>query len=87
MWRYLFLLLVAGVLFSAGCAPRQVPVGSPEQLCAQAGGVWKEFPNGCVDSCELARIKNIACLQALTDGCDCGPNQCWNFAKNRCEPN
>ncbi len=46
---------------------------SEEKLCQQAGGEWKTFNNGCVDSCRRYEM----CTQALTDGCDCGPDKCW----------
>ncbi|KKS97569.1 MAG: hypothetical protein UV73_C0007G0012 [Candidatus Gottesmanbacteria bacterium GW2011_GWA2_43_14] len=46
--------------------------------CENQGFKWEVFPNGCVDSCELAGDPKINCTQALTSGCDCGPNACWN---------
>lgn len=56
-----------------------------QQLCQEAGGTWREFPNACVDSCGSARNSEaIACAQVLTDGCDCGEDKCWNG--RGCEP-
>ena len=47
--------------------------------CEALGGTWKEFPNGCVDSCEKARNPSgVFCTQAFTFGCDCGIDKCWN---------
>jgi len=61
---------------------------SGQKICENAGGEWKLFNNGCVDSCELARQDPndpIICTQAQTYGCDCGPDKCWNGAS--CENN
>lgn len=55
--------------------------GSEEQqaLCAESGGIWRQFSDGCVDSCEkAANPSGIMCTLALTMGCDCGAAQCWN---------
>tara|TARA_Y100000310_G_C20658422_1_gene803282 strand:+ start:1795 stop:2073 length:279 start_codon:yes stop_codon:yes gene_type:complete len=57
-----------------------------QQECKRVGGVWREFNNGCVDSCSLERRpKEIACTQAFTNGCDCGEDKCWNG--ETCEKN
>lgn len=58
---------------------------SKQQQCREEGGEWRQFPNGCVDSCNYARNPDVICTQALTMGCDCGPEQCWNGAA--CVPN
>lgn len=50
----------------------------PETTCSSAGGEWREFTNGCVDSCELAANPLLACTMAMTMGCDCGADKCWN---------
>jgi len=52
---------------------------NPQEECERVGGVWKEFNNGCVDSCVKERSSEpVFCTQVLTDGCDCGPDRCWN---------
>ena len=59
-----------------------------ETACQDEGGTWKEFTNGCVDSCELARQDSdnpIMCTEAITMGCDCGESECWNG--EACEDN
>lgn len=70
-----------------GVPPRQAisvtdPNGTtpPQQsACTAAGGTWQTFPNSCVDSCEkAANPDDIMCLQALTEGCNCGKSQCWD---------
>lgn len=73
------------------CEPNNIELDksdkSQDQVqCEQAGGEWKEFPNSCVDSCDLARNPEaISCAFALTQGCECGPLECWNG--NTCERN
>ncbi|MBU4000017.1 hypothetical protein KKG29_02460, partial [Patescibacteria group bacterium] len=50
-----------------------------QELCEAAGCEWKEFNNGCVDNCDYVRNSNtMDCASALTHGCDCGENKCWN---------
>ena len=60
--------------------------GSSESLeqsaCEQAGGEWREFPNGCVDACGIDPLTSM-CTQAFTFGCDCGPSACWDGQKCR----
>jgi len=66
----LFLVSMAGFVLA-----------NDETDCQTSGGTWKQFTNGCADSCELARqnSKNpIICTQATTMGCDCGEDECWN---------
>lgn len=50
--------------------------------CEKSQGVWREFGNGCVDNC-IKKIDpyNIVCTSALTYGCECGKNRCWNSEK------
>lgn len=55
-----------------------------ERNCVAGGGAWREFGNGCVDSCEAARNPMTGCTQSLTFGCDC-ENGCWNGES--CEDN
>ena len=74
------LVLVAGVLLSVFLRGGGVEVVEPEQKCREVGGTWREFPDGCVDSCDAQRNPGaIVCTQAFTFGCDC-PKQgeCWN---------
>jgi hypothetical protein len=53
--------------------------GTAQAQCEEVGGTWRQFPNACRDSCEYARNKtDMACAQVMTDGCDCGPTECWN---------
>ncbi len=57
-----------------------------KRQCAYVGGLWKKFPDGCADSCIVARMPDeIGCTQAITSSCDCGPTKCWNGES--CEDN
>lgn len=59
-----------------------------QEECENDGGEWKTFSNGCADSCILVREEGmIYCTEALTDGCDCGLERCWNDDTKMCEPN
>ena len=61
---------------------------SPIVECEKSGGIWKEFPDTCVDSCGYYRGNpSIGCGEALTDGCDCGTDKCWNRDTIACENN
>ena len=92
----IYILIVAVLLFALALYYHQKSnpfdlgardsVELEQQLCEISGGIWKEFLNGCVDSCDLERNpERITCIQALTFGCDCGNNMCWNG--NSCENN
>ncbi len=62
------------------------PISEQQNTCETAGGTWKTFNNGCVDSCDYARNPSeIICTQAITEGCDCGEDMCWNGES--CEAN
>ena len=65
--------------FLSRVSPTPTPSSKPEATCIEAGGTWKEFNNGCVDSCASQQPgEPVACTQALKFGCDCGPTQCWS---------
>lgn len=50
-------------------------------ICEENFGVWREFGNGCVDRCEVKFNKFRICTMALTYGCDCGVDRCWQGDK------
>ena len=50
-------------------------------ICEENKGVWREFSNGCVDSCEAKLDKFVMCTQSLTYSCDCGSGKCWEGKK------
>lgn len=57
-----------------------------QQRCFESGGTWREFTNGCADSCEYAADPGgVACTTVITASCDCGTLQCWNG--NTCTSN
>ncbi len=51
-------------------------------LCDENKGVWREFGNGCADSCYSKFDKYSICTQELVFSCDCGQGRCW--ANNKC---
>lgn len=66
--------------------PTPEPSPSPKpDACLASGGSWKIFENGCVDSCYYAHNPLSNCTHTLTNGCDCGPDKCWDGEK--CTPN
>ena len=63
--------------------PRQT-----QELCEAGGAEYIQFSTGCRDECVYERWSGddqYACTEALTHGCDCGLDKCWNG--NSCEPN
>jgi hypothetical protein len=79
------LLLITSILFLSYLKSKSNPnLKIPEEKCVVGGGVWREFSNGCVDSCESQRNGGMVCAQVLIYGCDCfKSNECWNG--ERCE--
>lgn len=55
-----------------------------EALCKQNGGTWQQFSNGCADNCSSKIAKFSMCTTALTYGCKCGDNKCWDSMGNKC---
>lgn len=51
---------------------------TPQEICEHSNGTWRQFRNGCADSCSYAADPTQMCTLALTMSCDCGPNKCWN---------
>lgn len=57
-----------------------------KQICAEEGGEWKLFPDGCVDNCNKYNQKEqIFCTMALTYSCECGLGRCFNFKLKTCQ--
>ena len=76
--KLLVILILVGLILISGC--------NQERLnCIKSGSKWTGFSNTCVDSCSYARNEVQVCGQILTQGCDCGPEMCWNG--NSCEKN
>ncbi|MFW5876275.1 MAG: hypothetical protein ACOCXM_06025 [Myxococcota bacterium] len=62
--------------------PPSRPTSDPQAACRDSGGRWRQFRNTCVDSCRLVRaVEPVACGMALTMGCDCGPDRCWDGSR------
>lgn len=84
-----------GIYFNdeTGNCEQILPPGPLDELTAEMnceanlGGEWREFSNGCVDSCDYQRNPgDILCTQAFTFGCDCGPGNCLDLNTGSCEP-
>ena len=66
-------------------APRIERVEDDIAACRRSGGVFVEFGDTCVDSCE--RLTYGVCGQAMSHGCDCGTGRCfngWECVPDRC---
>ena len=89
--KQFILILVILSLSLLGCEQREgysthpLILDDAEQECARVNGEWVEFPDTCVDSCEKIRAEGLMCGQAMTMGCECGPDKCWNG--QTCESN
>jgi hypothetical protein len=47
-------------------------------FCEKQKGLWRDFGDSCVDGC-LAKLDSLTmCARAITAGCDCGENRCWD---------
>ena len=52
-------------------------------LCqSENKGIWREFGDSCVDSCESKFDKLKICDRSLQFSCDCGVARCWS--NNNC---
>lgn len=83
MRKIIFLLIV--VVFSISHASAQIvrPTTFDDRLvCEENKGIWREFGNGCLDSCISKFDKYEVCTNALTYACDCGKGRCWH--ENQC---
>ncbi len=79
MSKKILIIFLAVIVLVNSCSKEINTNLDSKSACGKSGGLWKFFPNTCVDSCSYARSKErIMCGQAFTDGCDCGPNKCWN---------
>ena len=77
------IILITLLIILVGCESNTI-IEDPIQECLRMGGEWKQFPNGCIDSCYSQENSGIFCTQALTEGCECGQNSCWDT--NTCRP-
>lgn len=82
----IFIVILISFFYLKSDRISQAQTSSQEELCkVDPLGSWREFPNGCADSCEYARNpESTLCTQVITSGCNCDPNSCWNGQS--CEP-
>ncbi len=79
-----FYLIFFLLLFTSSLATAQTVRSTSfddRQTCEKDKGVWRQFGNGCADSCEAKFDKTSICTQAITYSCECGKNKCWNGEK------
>lgn len=85
---FLVSLLIGGVfIFKNISSNASAQNPSQAELCAADPlGSWKDdFRNGCRDTCFYARDpENTFCTQAISSGCNCEPDSCWDGKK--CTP-
>jgi hypothetical protein len=75
---YLFLFLhIITAQFSFAQTVRHTSFDEREN-CQALKGVWREFGNGCVDRCKAKMNPMMLCSMAITYGCDCGKDRCWD---------
>ena len=65
-------------------APEPPKDDPKKQFCENNGAIYKQFNNGCADSCgsKIARIP--ICSQNITWDCDCGASKCWDSKNKTC---
>lgn len=75
-----FLILFLGTCFSFELFAQTARSTSFDDrpTCEEVKGVWRQFGNGCTDDCRSKFDEFTICTQALSYGCDCGKNRCWN---------
>lgn len=88
--KILIFILLFTLLLVYGCQKSEMNqpkvLDNPKEECSRVNGEWKIFSDGCVDSCFKARSKEpVFCTLALKEGCNCGPERCWNG--KTCEAN
>lgn len=47
-------------------------------ICEKSKGVWRQFGNGCADSCYSKFDEFAVCTDTIISACDCGKGRCWN---------
>lgn len=75
-----FLILFLGTCFSFELFAQNARSTSFDDrpVCEEVKGVWRQFGNGCTDDCRSKFDEFTICTQALSYGCDCGRNRCWD---------
>ncbi len=93
------ILMIVILIFLVGCNLRENSYSyqidqlkeyplQTQELCESGGAGWIEFSSGCHDECVYERWSSkihYSCTEALSYGCDCGLDKCWNG--NSCELN
>lgn len=75
-----FLLILTLITFSLNSAfsnQRQTSFDEKPN-CEQQNGVWRQFGNSCANNCKSMFNEFSICAQAITYGCDCLQDRCYN---------
>ena len=73
----IFILLI-GISYALYKSLKDQTIDKNQILCDEVGGVWRQFSDGCVDTC-FGKQNGIVCTQVLAFGCDCsGEDMCWD---------
>lgn len=80
MFKNKVALFVVFLLFShlASAQTLRPTTFDNRNICEESKGIWRQFGNGCADTCEAKFDKFVMCTQALVYSCECGKNRCWN---------
>ena len=73
----IFIFICAIALQSSVAQVTRSTTFDNREICEKDKAVWREFGNGCVDSCRAKFDRFSMCSAALTYACDCGRNRCW----------
>jgi len=57
---------------------------SSQSRCEQQEGLWKNFGNGCADSCFKYENERVMCTMAFVWACDCGEGSCYDSELQKC---
>jgi hypothetical protein len=80
--RFLVLAILLAFLPAASFGNDRSVSFDEKPVCEKQGGVWRQFGNSCLDSCISKFDKFSICAQAITYGCDCLRDKC--FDGNQC---
>ena len=65
----------------ASASNHQLTSFEERPLCEKSNGIWREFGDGCANSCQAKFDQYLVCTRKLVYACDCGDNACWQDDK------
>lgn len=66
------------------CAFSRPVTFEDRDVCEESGGVWRQFGNSCVDSCEAKLNELSICTKITVSSCECGKSRCFDDEKKIC---